>query len=193
MGGPRGLWEGCGRARRGRGAREGVRPGRAAGTRLGQRWLEAIRRGEGEFFWVRCVVLRAPGCVYPRVHVEGCVRVAEMRVRGSACPGGPAYGAQVFKSGSVYMLGGWGWGGRYTRLRLPKGLCVFTHVDVCTHLSLGERSFACTPVCLWVPVSKPRVFLCVFVCTWISMHVRTCGVGHSWGTHAGRAEIYPFA
>lgn len=34
--------------------------------------------------WVRVCAATSPGRVYPRVHVEGCARVAEKRVRGPA-------------------------------------------------------------------------------------------------------------
>ena len=164
--------------------RERARPGRAAGTRLG--WgvvrCDQERGGAGWYFCgCGCARLQAPGCVYPRVHVEGCARVSELRLRGpacsSACPSGPASGAQVFKCG--FVCGGGG-GPVHTFPNVRESVRVFTRVDVCAQLSLGEPAFACIPACLWVPVST-CVFLCVLVCTWISMRVSTRTAGDFWG------------
>ena len=70
-------------------------------------------------------------------------------------------------------------GGRHTRFRMS--VRVFTRVDVCAQLSLGETAFACIPACLWVPVSTCVQALCVSVCSRVYMDQYACEYIEGWG------------
>lgn len=144
--------------------RERARPGRASGTRLGRGWLDATRSGVG---WggifvgagVRvckplgvCIrgstwrdVRVSPSCVCAALRVALRARVAQRL-------------APRCSSVGLCVMGGVGPVHTFPNVR--ESVRVFTRVDVCAQLSLGEPAFACIPACLWVPVST-CVFLCV--------------------------------
>lgn len=76
----------------------------------------------------------------------------------------------------VWVVGG---GVRHTRFRMS--VRVFTRVDVCAQLSLGETAFACIPACLWIPVSTCVQALCVSVCSRVYMDQYACEYIEGWG------------
>ena len=78
------------------------------------------------FLWVRVCAFATPGCVYPRVHVEGCARVSLRCVCAALRVALRARVAQRVapRCSSV------GWGGRHTRFRMS--VRVFTR-ETCVH------------------------------------------------------------
>lgn len=177
--GPRASgWGDAGRAREGPVCeRQRARPGRAAGTRLGRVWLDAPSSRVG---WYFC------RCGYARLQPLGvCIRASTWRdvracLRCVCAALRVALRARVAQRVAPRCSSvGCGGVGRHTRFRMS--VRVFTRVDVCAQLSLGETAFACIPACLWVPVSTCVQALCVSVCSRVYMDQYACEYIEGWG------------